>query len=548
MALSPPPPQPDDFLLAALYEAFDGDNWLNNDGWLDPDIHWCDWYGVTCGEEFSPGFFRLAGVELSGNRLRGQFSEEIEDYFRSNILLPDEILDLSDNSITGGLQILPASTRTIDLSANQLSGPLPQPPFIPIIPGGGPIPFEVKRLDLSDNRFSGPISGWPRAGDGILQLEFLDLSNNQLEGSILRAIRAMRSENLPGGVRPDRGLWLADNAFSGEIDPTWFDTLDLDGLNLCWTDLEISDPELDAWIAERHWGGDPHLCLGREGLALDPTISGSWYDIHRPGEGLSILLLEDGTPLVYWFSHIARNRQLWLFNSGRSNTATMHLQPLLRTRGEFGAGFGSAEFPLFRSGGLRLDRVGSDRLHAEFLVGYTGYDLPSEIQITWPPIPATAFRSDHYQLTRLAGSTCDNGHPMQWVSGAWYNPERSGEGFVVEVNEDGRGIVYWFSYLPAGTNDHLLLAAAGDWQVWMTGDAFFSGQQLIIDPLLRPRDTTGEMPGNISGVENQAFGRLTLTFEDEISARIEFTSDDPEFASLDYRIERLARPMLADCD
>ncbi len=380
-----------------------------------------------------------------------------------------------------------------------------------------------------------------------LALNYLDLSNNQLEGSIESAVKAMRETPQPGPWVLNTGLWLTDNAFSGEIDPEWFENRDLVNINLCWNDIEITDAELDAWIAQRHWGGSHHQCLDRDRLELDPTVSGTWYDVHRPGEGFSLMLLEDHTPLVFWFSHISNNRQLWLFNSGQNRTTTALIGPLLRTRGEFDQGFGTIDDPLFDAGGLRLDRLGSDRLHAEFRVAYTGYDLPSEIQITFPPIPDTGFRSDHYQLTRLAGSTCNNQHAMQWTSGAWYNPERSGEGFVVEVNEDGRGIVYWFTYTPEDTNDDIYLARSGDWQTWMTGDGHFEGNSLIIENLLQARDTVDEMPADASGIENQHWGTLTLDFHDNLSGQISFDSVFEDFGSGSYPIERLARPMLADC-
>ena len=67
------------------------------------------------------------------------------------------------------------------------------------------------------------------------------------------------------------------------------------------------------------------------------------------------------------------------------------------------------------------------------------------------------------QLTRLAGTTCDNQLEHQWISGVWFNPESTGEGFVVEVIEDGRGVVYWFTYAADGSGE----------QVWLTGDARF---------------------------------------------------------------------------
>ena len=36
------------------------------------------------------------------------------------------------------------------------------------------------------------------------------------------------------------------------------------------------------------------------------------------------------------------------------------------------------------------------------------------------------------------------------LSGSWYDPTHNGEGYNVEVLIDGRVVVYWFSYDPAG--------------------------------------------------------------------------------------------------
>ncbi len=57
LSLTPPPPQPHNQLFPMLYEAMGGEHWHRSDGWFDPDVHWCDWYGVTCGDEFWPGLF-----------------------------------------------------------------------------------------------------------------------------------------------------------------------------------------------------------------------------------------------------------------------------------------------------------------------------------------------------------------------------------------------------------------------------------------------------------------------------------------------------------
>lgn len=89
-------------------------------------------------------------------------------------------------------------------------------------------------------------------------------------------------------------------------------------------------------------------------------------------------------------------------------------------------------------------------LHGQYLVNYINKELDQEGDIgfgTIVPMPRR-FLWDHTRLTRLAGTTCDNQRQNQWVSGAWYNQDRDGEGFTVEVIEDDRGVVYWFTSTP----------------------------------------------------------------------------------------------------
>ena len=55
------------------------------------------------------------------------------------------------------------------------------------------------------------------------------------------------------------------------------------------------------------------------------------------------------------------------------------------------------------------------------------------------------------RITRLMGLEC--GVPQllpiseaAYLSGSWFDPTHAGEGYNVEVLDDGRVIVYWFSY------------------------------------------------------------------------------------------------------
>jgi hypothetical protein len=542
-ALSPPPPLPVE-ALETFYEAMNGDDWHRNDGWLDPEVDVCDWYGITCVTEMPQvgGFQWVGYLRLTDNNLSGELIAELIEVLMSSAgtPVPSRQLDLSGNNIGGELTTLPGGTPVVRLADNLITGPLPEI-------DAEVDELSVELLDLSGNRLTGPIpASWE-----VLELAHLNLSGNLLEGSIQPALAVLADEHgLPTQVPEHGELWLADNRFDGVLDPDWFVDLQIHSLNLCWTDVEIDDPELDAWIAERHMGGSHHACLGRERQPLDLTLGGSWFAPERDREGFTMMVLDTGAPLVYWFTHISQARQMWQFAVGASEETTLHFRPMHRTRGNFHVGFAATDRPIIRGGRWRLDRVGDEILHGEHLIAYTGYDVvqPGQISITWPPMPDTAMRRDYQRLTRLAGTTCDNQQPHQWISGAWYVPERNGQGFVVEVIEDGRGVVYWFTYTPEGLQGPSPVDSNLDWQAWMMGDGDFDGTTLTIDNLRQPRDLGYGMPGSADGIEFLPFGSLVIEFDDDMNGHAWFESDDPNFGSGNFPIERLARPMLAECE
>ena len=164
--------------LAALYNATDGANWANNEGWLS-DEPLDQWYGVATGDDG-----RVAILALAGNGLSGE--------------LPEELGNLTN---LGGLH----------LQGNRLSGSIP--------PELGNLP-EVSWLDLGRNRLSGSIP--PELGN-LDQLRVLDLEDNRLDGEIPGEL---------GDLASLAALRLAGNQFTGDVPP------ELGGLdNLRWLDL-----------------------------------------------------------------------------------------------------------------------------------------------------------------------------------------------------------------------------------------------------------------------------------------------------------------------
>ncbi|MEN1728735.1 MAG: hypothetical protein AAGJ52_09865 [Pseudomonadota bacterium] len=543
LATSPPPPLPI-AELEEFYLATNGDDWYRNDGWLDPDTPICDWYGIRCETQLAVTF--ITAIELPDNKLDGPI-----DSLLTLPITPSRI-DLSGNSLTGQLTIIPWEADFIDLSNNALDGSLPWAMAVAVDPESQNaiilstvVPRTLSSLNLSGNQFRGFVPTDWRA----FNLSYLNLSNNLLEGSIEPTFDAMRVSS--GGE-----LVLTDNRFSGDIpasviDTTLFDTdlpLSGGGLNLCWNDLSSNDPEVVAFIDSHHVAGASWSdCQNRERQPMDASISGSWFAPERAGEGLSLMLLDTGAPLLYGFTYNTEGQQQWFFELGRSGDQHFDWPVLLETRGDFGLGLRVAEdqAALRQVAGIRLDRLGDRTLMMErAFIDYSGcppFDgsPPDGDLIPLPcPVSPISDRLVQIQLSRLAGTTCDNQLNNQWISGAWFSPERSGEGFVVEVIEDGRGVVYWFTYTADGTGQ----------QAWLTADGTFNGTTLVLDTLFQPIGARYGEGFDRDAILLQDWGSLTLEFDNDSAGSARFASLDAQFGTGEFNLERLARPMLAECE
>jgi len=550
VALSPPPPLPVD-VLEDFYEAMNGDDWHRNDGWLDPEVDVCDWYGISCSTE-SPetgGFEWIGRIQLPDNNLRGELSAELLErmWVPGPAPVPSVELDLSGNSIGGELAGFPWRIEKVDLSENMLTGPLPELPE--------EISAEdIERVVLARNDFEGAVpASWER-----LRLRRLELSDNRLDGGAGRAFAAM------DGTRQSF-LYLNGNRFVAELGEEVTaarglaergDTNVGAGLDLCYNDFIVEDPEVRDWIAARHVGSKEfESCLGREREAIDPTVSGSWYDSDRAGEGISVTLLEDGAPLIYSFGFNTEGDQQWLFELGAAGDRWMRWDPMREPRGHFGEGIASDgdERAIGITGRFRADRLGPDALslHRHYLdILACRLDSGSESGPTPCPPPLIDDRLDYQRLSRLAGTTCDNGSDHQQYSGAWYNPEQSGEGFLVEVMPDDRVVVYWFTYEPGDSG----------LQAWMTGSGEMSDLHPVMPVVPQPNpdrlEVTLHQPQGASygpdfdpaDVDLVEWGELTIDFGEPGAAEVHFDSHFDDYGSGEFPIERLARPMLADCN
>lgn len=70
--------------LIALYEATDGNNWKDHEGWLGPVGTECDWHGIICGTPVPP--LGVTYIELSQNNLSGTIPDAVTNLTRLDSL------------------------------------------------------------------------------------------------------------------------------------------------------------------------------------------------------------------------------------------------------------------------------------------------------------------------------------------------------------------------------------------------------------------------------------------------------------------------------
>ncbi len=254
-------------VLITLYEATDGDNWLENDNWLSSRPIG-EWYGVTVDDSG-----RVIGLYLSENELSGTIPPDL------GYLTKLEELDLAKNQLR---RTIPPELGNLSkltllyLYSNQLSGSIP----VELSNSS-----KLEQLVLSWNRLDGMI---PLELSELPELEMLVLSGNRLSGTIpselgnltkLKGL-ALHINRLIGKIPAELNqlsglewLYLADNRLTGCVPGVWQrvreNDLDDVDLPLCTDEDALialyQATDGDNWVSNRNW--------------LSNRPIGTWYGV-----------------------------------------------------------------------------------------------------------------------------------------------------------------------------------------------------------------------------------------------------------------------------
>lgn len=266
--------------------------------------------------------------------------------------------------------------------------------------------------------------------------------------------------------------------------------------------------------------GDPFV--------VEAGTSSAWFDPERNGEGFMLEVLSDSLAVMYWFTYDSQGKQDWYLAEGEIRGNRIVFPELIQVSGgEFGPGFDPDK--------VERSVVGS----ASFI-----WSSCAEGAMSWEVHrPGETRRQGRMNLLRLShvmGIDCGNvmlppERPAGRLSGSWYDPSHSGEGYVLEVMINQQALVYWFSFDPEGNRR------------WFFGTGNIVEDGLEFDEMLT---TTGGVFGegfDPANVQLNPWGSLELELTcEQGEARFKPTEDGFPDGTLD--LSRLTILSGLECD
>jgi hypothetical protein len=291
--------------------------------------------------------------------------------------------------------------------------------------------LEVALLDAAWlDEAGGTPDGYQRYRDDAVDIAFRVAggeANRALIGDVASATLELGTTDMVG-LRTDAdpatvAYWFA-GGWDGYEDDNGLDHTDRGGMDRT-LEVEITTQAL----------GDPFV--------IEPGTSAAWYDTERNGEGFMLEILAADRAVMYWFTYDVAGRQDWYVAEGAIRGNRIVFPELLHvTGGEFGPGFDPDRVVRSAVGSADFTWASCERGVMQWVIDNDGG-------------PRRQGRMDLRRLSRVMGLPCGTGAmlpaiPAGGLSGSWYDPSHSGEGYVLEVLDDERVLVYWFSFDGAG--------------------------------------------------------------------------------------------------
>lgn len=306
---------------------------------------------------------------------------------------------------------------------------------------------------------------------------------------------------------------------------------DMTGLSLDTDPATVADWDNGHWIAYENsigqatdaGGSDENIAVQvttarqQSLFTVEPGIAAAWFDPSRNGEGFLIEVLTNNRAVLYWFTYNDAGEQDWYIANGTVAGNQLRFPLLLRVSGGV---FG----PEFDADQVTSEVAGS----ATFLWTACGSG-----SMDWH-IGNRRGRQTLSRLTLIQGLDCGPSLTSPPVSeearysGSWYDPDRSGEGYVVQILADNSALAYWFSYDAQGNRR------------WFFGTGTLVGDSWKFDSM---NTTAGPVFGesyNPDDLELLPWGGLELDLGCD-GGEARYTSTEAGFGSGSLTVQQLTR-------
>ncbi len=256
---------------------------------------------------------------------------------------------------------------------------------------------------------------------------------------------------------------------------------------------------------------------------MKPGISAAWVDPELAREGFVIEILPGGVAVMFWFTYDNAGNQDWYIGVGTIKGRRIFFDSLLSVSGSH---FGPDTVPE----NIAEDVVG----RAAFT--WTGCDTGF---MDWE-IGENMGHQTLIRLTRMMGVECGDpsDHPVLpesvW-SGAWIDPDRDGEGFTLEIVEDGTAVIFWFGFDKASKRR------------WTLGVGKFTDGKLEFNNVLTTRGGKFADPDNDSNAREVPWGTLELDMNCKGGTAV-YESSEEGFGNGTYTLRRMTSIDTLDCD
>jgi hypothetical protein len=113
------------------------------------------------------------------------------------------------------------------------------------------------------------------------------------------------------------------------------------------------------------------------------------------------------------------------------------------------------------------------------------------------------------------------------LSGSWYNPDQSGHGLMVEILDDQRAVVAWYTYDAAGA------------PLWLFGEGAVQGLELTAE---LGAFSGGRPPADWEegDLQSEPWGSVTMSVQSCNLATLSWDSSHPDFESGELELQRLS--------